>query len=251
MGFGRFCLCFNLAWKLEVRFSCFCIESDITLIRLPFFIPQSVNIDGLPGFEILVLLIGQFFASECFWSFLWLVLLIVLLVVLGLTVVLALPVGIIAVKKELYITLISIELYRCRDSVPFVEIIPSNFSGLPSIKVCFCSSFSFTPLISSGIFMKSVRKAITSLVNLSMLIMDGISSPVLELVRLTTRPILPVSSRFFLSSSVNLCPKNSKCRLGSFLMPCIPTTTLPSSACCKDRRGIRAENSTTEVNANR
>src|SRR3546814_18645575 len=68
--------------------------------------------------------------------------------------------------------------------------------------------------------------------------MDGISSPVLEFFKSTTRPILPVSSRFFLSLSVNLCTKNSKCKLGSFLMPCIPTTPFPSSACCKDKRAL-------------
>ena len=62
-----------------------------------------------------MLLIGQLFAPKCFWSFLRLALLIILSFALGLTVALGLPVGIIAVKQELHITLVCIELYCCRE----------------------------------------------------------------------------------------------------------------------------------------
>jgi hypothetical protein len=81
MGFGRFYPCFVLTGKLKIGLSGIFVESDITLIRLVFFIFQF-NIDGLSGFELVVLLIIQFFAPESFWSFLRLALLIALLIVL-------------------------------------------------------------------------------------------------------------------------------------------------------------------------
>jgi hypothetical protein len=51
--------------ELKIGLSGFFIESDITLIGLVLFIFQF-NIDGLPGFELVVLLIIQFFTPESF-----------------------------------------------------------------------------------------------------------------------------------------------------------------------------------------
>jgi TM2 domain-containing membrane protein YozV len=65
MGFGRFYPCFVLTGKLKIGLSGIFVESDITLIRLVFFIFQF-NVYGLSGFELVVLLIIQFFAPESF-----------------------------------------------------------------------------------------------------------------------------------------------------------------------------------------
>src|SRR5690606_19390747 len=108
MGFGWLHSFFILIWKLKASFSGVFVERDVTVVRLPFLINQPCHIYGLTRFEILVLIIGQFLATKCFWSFLWLALLIILLVVLLLSVVVT------AVKQKFGIAFIGIVLYRCR-----------------------------------------------------------------------------------------------------------------------------------------
>jgi hypothetical protein len=123
MGFGRFYPCFVLTGKLKIGLSGIFVERDITLIRLVFFIFQF-NVYGLSGFELVVLLIIQFFAPESSWSFLRLALLIALLGIL--LVRLRLLIVVASVKQELNISFVRIELYVAENSVPFEEIIPSK-----------------------------------------------------------------------------------------------------------------------------
>src|SRR5690606_12199585 len=86
VGFGRLYSFLVLIRKLKACFSGVFVECDVTVVRLPFLINQICHIHGLTRFEILVLLIGQFLATECSWSFLRLALLIALLVILLLSV---------------------------------------------------------------------------------------------------------------------------------------------------------------------
>ena len=92
------------------------------------------------------------------------------------------------------------------NGLPDLAVIPSMNIFFPSRR-SFCScSVSFTPLISRGMKTFSAFIATTSLVSLSMLTKEGTYSP-LRFFSSTTRPMLPVSSRFFLSSSEKMCPK--------------------------------------------
>ena len=121
------------------------------------------------------------------------------------------------------------------NSFPLLEIIPSMNTFLPSRR-SFCScSVSFTPLISFGMKTFSARMATTSLVSLSMLTKEGMYSPPRPFSS-TTRPILPVSSRFFLSSSEKICPKYGRSSSGFCRIPWMPSTMGPPTDCWSDSR---------------
>ena len=105
MSFSRFCLFFDFVrvLKRKICFVCPLVESDVTIVFFTFLIHQSTNIDSLTVFELLILLIIQFFTSKSFRSFQRLFFLITLYLLIG----------IIPVKQELYKTFVGIELYLC------------------------------------------------------------------------------------------------------------------------------------------
>ena len=120
-------------------------------------------------------------------------------------------------------------------SLPACDFIPSRNMAFPSLRSFFSCSVSLTPLISSGMNTFSAFIATTSLVSLSMLMKVGTISPLRDL-RSTTRPMLPVSSRFFLSSSEKICPKYGRSRSGFWRIPWMASTTGPLADCWNDRR---------------
>src|SRR5690554_1912985 len=115
VGFGRFRLLFELIriLKGELRSIGILVERNIALVFLTFLIYQTINIDGLPGFELIVLFIVEFLAPESSRNFIGWALLVILLGALRLLIIVA------PVKQELYITLVCIELYVCIELCSF------------------------------------------------------------------------------------------------------------------------------------
>ena len=102
------------------------------------------------------------------------------------------------------------------------------------IIVKICLVISVFPIL-SGMRTLLAGTSVISFVLRSMLMYEGIISPVSLSTRSITRPMLPVAFRFLLSYSENLCPLYSS-SFCSLRMKCGTRPMLPSSFFLNDRR---------------
>ena len=89
--------------------------------------------------------------------------------------------------------------------LPLLAVIHSTFTALPSTRSLYCASESITPLISLGMFTRSARRAMSSLVCGSMETYAANGSPFLGVISMVL-PRLPVAKIYSFSSGENLCP---------------------------------------------
>ena len=133
---------------------------------------------------------------------------------------------------------------------PSLRSMSLSLTGSPARSISrSCGVISVLPM-RSGMRMRAAGMSVISLVLRSMLMNEGVISPVALSTKSTILPRLPVSFRAFFSSGVNLCPLYSS-SFCSLRMKWGTSRTLPSSSLRKDRRASRLNDSPPKLGVTR